>query len=263
MESDARNTNEGTGQVMRVIHKTPGIRVLKLMLLAVPMLAAFQVQFQANLEFWRVPAAATIRAFILGLPVLFFFSSLLGKASKWLIPTWRLFSVSWFGFLIIESVMESKIPLAFFGLVVGLLTYLWDSAAGRELKKSYIDSGLRWFEASPPGIAGLGGAINGIPMTVARLDLEGAFLFTQSAPLRVGADGSPERWQLSFQRQSDGKTVNVLGELVRAVHPRRRDIQRGTQDFQGVGVRFVEKDFDRLKDLGDFIEQLRGGGHAS
>jgi hypothetical protein len=248
---------------MRVIHKTPGIRTLKALLLAVPVLAALQVQFQANLEFWRVPAAATLRAFLLGLPVLFFFSSLLSRASRWLSPTWRIFLVSWFGFLLVESLVEGKIPLAFFALLIGLLGHLWDSGAGRELSKSYIDSGLRWYESSPPGIAGLSCTVNGVAMSVARLDLDGAFLFSKSTALRAVDKEAPARWQLSFHRESDGKVVNVLGELVRAVHPRRRDIQRVPRDFQGVGIRFIEKDLDRLKDLGDFIEQLRGGGHAS
>jgi len=222
-----------------------------------------QVYFVAGLEYWRVPLAASLRAAFFALPLVWLFRRLAFEASPWTRPLWGVLFVVWTGWVTWTATIEVKIHAGFFAVLLSCYGYIWQRLFGEELRSSSVDAGVKWFESNPPLIPGLKCSLEGRPLGVARLDESGAFLYFQS-PEKFSARIYDHRdVELIFVRESDGQTVNVLGEAVRAVHPRKGGGGASADQIQGLGVRFVEADPDRLKSFGDFVEHMRGRGYGN
>ncbi len=149
--------------------------------------------------------------------------------------------------------------LAFFTLLLvgywgGLLIWL-----KREISRSFFDPRLRWFHGLPKPIAGLtceisiGGGSSGEERTVSfgvcRIDQEGAFVFKDLAPLESAEISRSTPSTLNFQFRE--RRIRCQGTLVRLM-----------QDKLGAGFQFGNMSPDQHKQLGDFVEILRGEGYV-
>ena len=249
--------------VMRIVRPTPGMRWLGGLLFLLPILAVMQVYFIAGLEYWRVPLAAVMRAALIAFPLVLVFRRLLFSASVWTRPFWMVFLAFWILWVASMAAVEFKIHLGFFVILLSCYGYLWQRILREELASTCLDAGVSWFESNPALIPGVKCNVGGRSLSVARLDENGAFLYFLSPAALLSISFGPEPLEFGFLRESDGQVVNVLGEVVRAVHPRKGDTSLSDEMIQGIGVRFIESQLDRLKSLGDFVEQLRGRGYGN
>ncbi len=161
------------------------------------------------------------------------------------------------------AAVEVKIHLGFFVVLLSSYGYIWQRFLRNELSSTCLDAGVRWYESNPTLIPGVQCSVGGRSLGVARLDETGAFLYFRTPESLPSVTPGPEPVDFGFFRESDGQMVNVLGEVVRAVHPRKGDAGLQGDMIQGLGVRFVDPHLDRLKSLGDFVEQLRGRGYGN
>lgn len=248
---------------MMIARKSPpGIRRLLLALLLIPVLTLIQTIFVVNLELWRLPLASMIRGFAVGIPVLFLISIATKRMSSWTLPAWKLLSVVWVLDLARTAYLENKVALAFFAVLLAAYLVAWTWRATLELSRSYIDPKLNWFESSPPTIPIVQAEFLGHAFNLARIDREGIFAFVQEGQPSLDLETDKNPIEITIRRNDNRDTVNALGEIVRAVHPRRMDLLIDGNNFCGFGLRFVEPGVDRKKELGDFIERLRGEGHV-
>lgn len=143
--------------------------------------------------------------------------------------------------------------LAFYALFLILLwgvILLWTR---REMSRSFFSSGLRWFQGAPRTVPGLQCELSGAagPLRVSRLDLDGAFLVASreesfQLPTHPGAE-------MIFLYKDQkircaGTVVAHLGDSI--------------DSATGAGIRFHGMSPDARKELGDFVESLRGEGHV-
>jgi hypothetical protein len=155
--------------------------------------------------------------------------------------------------------IHTKQPsLGFFTLFLvvffsGVLNWL-----NRELGRSFFDPQIRWFQQLPKPLPGLScevarqGAKHAEweSFRVSRIDEEGAFLFRERQPERARVFTRKDRLSLKFTFR--GRQVEAAGVPV-------RDLRGGW----GVGVQFKGLKADDYKEIGDFVEILRGEGHVA
>ncbi|HTL13210.1 MAG TPA: hypothetical protein VL588_12020, partial [Bdellovibrionota bacterium] len=142
------------------------------------------------------------------------------------------------------------------GFWMGLLTlglcaywYVWITWARRELGAAYINPGLRWYVGRPKPLPGLVCRLDlsegKRDLQVARLDAEGVFIFGLPTLKK------PPAGLLGLELAYRGRQVSCQAEPVGYL-----------PDRQGMGLRFCENSADTRKELGDFVERLKGEGHV-
>ncbi len=218
---------------------------------AVP-LAAFQVAVVLHAPWWRLPYRSMgLVALLAGI----WFSpwivgAIRGRRSAYIVllltgGVWSLGSV------VMAIALVSPV-LGFFSLFLALY---WIAAlvwTEREMGRSYFDPRLRWFEGLPVPVPGVRCVLTAESesregLKVARLDRDGAFLFSETGDFNSFKKG--RRTELLFQyreKQVRGSAVPVM-----SLHDRR-----------GMGFQFDGMSPDERKKMDDFIETLRGEGHA-
>jgi hypothetical protein len=241
---------------------SPHARFLLGLLAFIPFFTAGHLAFEVELELWRLPVALWIRAFLVGVPIAWILRNIALRAPSAVQPIWILFSASWVSFVFWKAILGKKILFAVFGLILSLCLYLWLNRFRRETGRTYMSSGLRWFEAEPNAIPHLAAESSGVRFRVSRLDEEGLFLFGTQEAIDSLASSRDGRVELSIRQETTGYSVNVLGEIVQEVHPREGGLSRAGSWLSGLGLRFVDPSVDRRKSLGDFVERLRGEGHV-
>ncbi len=126
-----------------------------------------------------------------------------------------------------------------------------------ELDRSYFDPQMKWFQGFPKAIPGLTCEMewNGKKgdFRVSRIDKEGTFLFF---------DQHASKNQVELERMKSGQAAELVFKF------RERQIKcqgvpvRSFGTGVGVGLQFSKVLPDARKDLGDFVELLRGEGYV-
>ncbi len=136
--------------------------------------------------------------------------------------------------------------MALFGLVFLYLLYL-------KFHLSYVDSRMRWYQGLPEPIPGLHCELlqgdQSIPLVVCRLDREGTFLFRKTDPPLERALDSKRLVELVFYFK--GKKIRSRGIL-----------KKWLPSKKGAGIKFCNISPDTKKELGDFVEHLKGEGYV-
>lgn len=149
-------------------------------------------------------------------------------------------------------VKNSSFAVAISNLMVLAFIVVMSSYWIGYFSKSFFDSGRRWYQGSPPPIPGVICTAGGAQWRVSRLDREGAYVFLDRArpvEFRRGGNGQTP-YELRFEFRNE--TIGVPAELVHQ-----------SNEFTGFGFRFRFNDADLRKDLGDFIEKMRGYGYEN
>jgi hypothetical protein len=140
----------------------------------------------------------------------------------------------------------------FLSVYLGLMLY-W---IRHEMRRSFFDPDMQWYEGLPKSIPSLVCEIvagnTRTPMKVSRLDEEGTFIFSE-VPLEL---------ETRFPMTPDRKSELVMKFRDRQVNCHGVPMSFFKRSSEGVGFRFFENSLDQRKDLGDFIEALRGEGYV-
>jgi hypothetical protein len=225
------------------------------LLLAVPAMA-IQTVIVTHAHWWQLPLqaievwAGICAAF--ALPLWFWLQS--GK--RWALIAGGVLASAWILVSAWLAIRAKQPSLGFFTLFLvvffsGVLNWLY-----RELGRSFFDPQIRWFQQLPKPLPGLScevqrkGAKSAAweSYRVSRIDEEGAFLFCEQRT----AKNFTRKDRLSLKFSYRDRQVEAAGVPV-------RDLRGGW----GVGVQFKGLKADDYKDIGDFVELLRGEGHVA
>ena len=131
--------------------------------------------------------------------------------------------------------------LCFFWLSIYLFLQL-------EMSRSFLDSGLKWYQGMPTPIPGLIclHSPKESELKVSRMDEDGVFVFSRENR-KIDCALELREIILAFRGREikcSGKTISLL---------------RGSL---GLGFQFCGMSADKRKELGDFVEMLRGEGYV-
>jgi hypothetical protein len=241
---------------MKVLSASRGLKFAALAVFLSVIFAVIESIVLARAPWWALPIRAMEKAAVITLAAAFVGSLLLVNGVK--VTRWIFLGVGilWVGLSTFSAIRSRNPGLGFFSIFlsvyVGLMLY-WIKY---EMGRSFLDPNMRWYEGLPKNIPALSCEIvageTKTPMKVSRLDEEGAFIFSDSAIFLA------ERFPMSPDRKSElvfrfrDRQVNCHGVPMSF-------FRRGSE---GVGFRFFENSMDQRKDLGDFIEALRGEGYV-
>lgn len=131
----------------------------------------------------------------------------------------------------------------------------------REMRRSYFDPQIRWFEGLPQAVPGLtcyvGNGEFQHPFRVSRMDEEGAFLFLNHVPRTI-------KWKSLILGQEKELVFVFRDREFRCQGVLVGILNRGTEGGGiGGGFQFRGLSPDHCKDLGSFVENLRGEGYVA
>jgi hypothetical protein len=217
--------------------------------LTVP-IAAIQSVIMARAPWWALPVRAMETASLWAAACSIFISWFLLRGRRsfyWVLAgagaLWLLLSV-------LGAIRTQNPGMGFFSIFLGVYFGLMTSWVKSELERSYFDPDMRWFEGAPHSISSLSCDVfageKKIAAKVSRLDEEGTFIFSEGADLPVSRSKS----ELIFRFRD--REVRCFGFPMLVFK----------RNAEGVGFRFGENTPDQEKELGDFIETLRGEGYV-
>jgi hypothetical protein len=231
-----------------------GLRRATAALVAVVPLAALQGMLATNAPWWRMPLERLERDGAIALGIWALVAVGLLRAKKW---AWRLalvLAIAWSLSTIWMAVRMRNPSLGFFA--VGLAAILGGLLAWlrHEIGRSFLDPRMRWYQGLPKAIPGLACRVPSGDLRVCRIDQEGAFVYrgAEGAAAVPTSPGVPVELLFQFRE----KHVRCLGVPVQVF------TEPAGAAATGAGFRFQGMSADMNKDLGDFIESLRGEGHV-
>jgi hypothetical protein len=222
--------------------------------LAVP-LAGLQVVIAMQAQWWNLPFARVAWVCALALLLIWPFSTLMSRGRDWALTVFSALALCWVGasgFLAIRLRLPS---LGYFSIFLGIFLGFLFQRLRQEMRRSFFDPRLHWYQGLPKAVPGLSCEIvraeSRIPLQVSRMDREGAFLFS---PKLRQVSGSSDL----FGEKAAELVFNFRHREFRCLGLPVRIMRQGA----GAGFQFCELSPDARKDLGDFIENLRGEGYV-
>jgi hypothetical protein len=183
------------------------------------------------------------------------------SAKKWALNLCALFAGVWI-FSSFWMTLQIDYPqLGFFTLFLFLYFVILLMSLKYEMGRSFFDPGLRWYQGMPKPIPGLKCRINKLEtrseksgdLDVCRLDQDGVFLFysTKEGKLTglLPSFFVERRLKITFYFRDT--QVECQGTPILSLN-------NGT----GAGIQFLGAGDDQNKDMGDFVELLRGEGYV-
>jgi len=179
------------------------------------------------------------------------------SAKKWAFTLSVVLSGAWIFASAWAALRMQYPPLGFFTIFLLFFWVVELSWLKTELERSFFDPQMGWFQGLPKPIPGLrcqlGVGERVVDLRVSRIDRDGVFVFSQ-------VEG--------------GKPSSVLSSLLErrklemTFHFRDRQIAcQGTPTLSigmgiGAGIQFLWVSADLKKEIGDFVEVLRGEGYV-
>jgi hypothetical protein len=233
---------------MKVISVPGRLRLAAwLLLMAVP-IAALETIIATRAPWWRLPYSTMENAALAAAAVFLPLSILVQKGKKWalwsavgILTTWVALS-GWF------AVRTHHPALGFFTLFLVLFFGMVANWIRQELERSYFDPRISWYHGLPKPVPGLSCEAAERRFRVARLDEQGTFLY-----LVEGSTLEPvsPRDRLGLVFAFRDRELRCQGFPIRELRGR-----------QGIGVQFRDLAPDMRKELGDFVELLKGEGYV-
>jgi len=219
-------------------------------------LAVIEAALISQEPWWKLPLRSLVTAGIIAAAGALVFSILFAKAKQWALSLFAVAGGIW-GLLSAWVAIRVRYPALGFATASILLTvtvaFFW---LRRELRRSCLDPRIHWYQSLPKPIPFVrcqlhDAATKGV-YHVARLDRGGVFLFRdplnkQEQTLPELKSGEEQNIRLIFRDQNivcTGVPVSLLNNRA------------------GAGFKFTAGDPDRRKELGDFIEVLKGEGYV-
>ncbi len=219
--------------------------------LCVP-IAAFETIVATRAPWWRLPYATigvwSASVFLTLLPL----AAWMTRGRAWAARSLELFLAVWVILSAWVALRTGNSGLAFMALLLLALFGTWIVWVRHELGRSFFDPRMRWYQGLPRAFPGISCRVSWgdreIECKVSRLDREGAFVFQPGGeePRPLRAEGRSEL-VFSFREL----TVRCAGVPVRTL-----------RDNRGAGYQFEGLAPDLRKQLGDFIEVLKGEGYV-
>ena len=237
---------------MRVILIPTRLRFAAVVLFLCVPLAALETVIVTRAPWWRLPLRSigvwSLSTFLICLPLAVW----LMRGNRWAYRILQLFFGAWL-FLSAWVAFRTRNPSLGFYTVFLVACFgglsLWFR---QELARSFFDPKKRWFQGLPQSVPGLVCRVTWgdreLDCKVARLDREGAFVVCPGVENFTGlkADHPSE---LTFRFRE--RTIACKALPMRALG-----------GVRGAGFQFTSMAPDLKKELGDFIETLRGEGYA-
>lgn len=241
---------------MRVILVPTRLRLAAALLFACVPIAALETVVVARAPWWRLPYQSifvwSASVFLIVLPL----SIWLMRGRAGALRALELFFVTW---LVLNAWVAARTRNPALGFMTIFLLGLfgaWIAWARHELGRSFFDPKMRWFQGLPRPLPGLRCEVawgdRQIDCQVSRLDREGAFVFqptSRASEPALTALRTDVRSDLTFRFRD--LSVRCPGLPVRTLDGER-----------GAGFQFDGLPPDLRKQLGDFIEVLKGEGYV-
>ena len=236
---------------MKVVSLPPRLRLAAASLLLSVPLAAWQTVVSARAPWWKLPYASiglwsgVVAAICL--PVVYW----IWRGRRRALGGIAAFGGLWCILSAWVTVRTGAPGLGFFTL---FLCAYWLSVGfwiHLEMGQTFFDPGLRWYESLPKPLPGLRCELKqdtfASEFRVSRLDSSGVFLFAQAESCTGLRPGKTAELVLHYR----DRQVTCTGFPIRIL-----------DQNAGAGIRFSGMTADARKSLGDFVEILRGEGHA-
>lgn len=243
-------------KAMRVILVPAQLRLAAAVLFLCVPLAAFETVIVTRAPWWRLPyqsiAVWSASVFMIVLPL----SVWLMRGRSWVVRVLGVFFGIWLALNAWVAIRTHNPGLGFLSILLLALFGAWLTWVRHELKRSFFDPRMKWYQGLPRPLPGVTCRVawsdREVDCKVSRLDREGVFVFQPS--VREGESAlialrTDVRSELTFSFRE--RTLRCTGLPVRALEGNR-----------GAGFQFDGLAPDLKKQLGDFIETLRGEGYV-
>lgn len=236
---------------MQVISASRKLRLAVATLVLTVPLAVLEAKIALKMPWWRVPTQ-TIAIWASSMVLIFLpLGAWMLQGRRWALALTRHMASLWCLLSVFLGLNTQNPSLFFFILLlVGywLVMLQW---LRLEMGRSFFNPRTRWYEGLPKAIAALKCQLaqgeHRAELQVSRMDLEGAFVFSKKKGLGPVDLAQPATLHFSFrdrQVSCEGRPVVVLSRNL------------------GAGFEFRDLSMDNKKDLGDFVEILRGEGYV-
>ncbi len=227
-----------------------------LLLLSIPLIA-LEIIIATRSPLWRLPLRSmgywSLSFGLICIPL----SIWLVSAKKWAFKVTFLLSLLW----ILASTwatFTTRCPsLGFFTLFLLVYLIVELSWLKTELERSFFDPQLAWYQGLPKPIPGIKCQLSTddktLDLRVSRIDLDGVFLFLDSDEPKTLVFLST-----FFERRKTGLTLSFKDRQITCEGAPTLTLPTG----KGVGMQFLNSSPDLRKEIGDFVEILRGQGYA-
>ena len=237
---------------MRVISVPARFRVATAFLLLCIPLAAVETIIASRAPWWKLPHQSIEIWCLVACAVIAPLAAWMSRGKRWALHLTAIFAVLWCILSVLMAVQRRNISLGFFTLMLMMFwggLWIW---LRHEMGRSFFDPELSWFQGLPKSIPGLQCHLpkgdQKTQLRVSRLDKSGAFLFSTTDPM--GAVSPGQRAELTFSFRD--RQVRCWGLPIRVL-----------ERNMGAGFQFSGMTSDNQKELGDFVETLRGEGYVS
>jgi hypothetical protein len=242
---------------MVVISVPLRLRLAALGLLFCIPLIAFEIVIANRASWWSLPYRGmgywSLAFALICIPL----SSWLMNAKRWAYPIAVVLAALWIGASAWVSIRMRYPPLGFFTLFLSaffLIELLWLKF---ELDRSFFNPQLAWYQGLPKPIPGLRcQLVSGektLDVRVSRIDPDGAFIFSPfdltKSPISLPSLLERKKLEMVFNFREYRFVCQGTPTL---------SFNRGV----GAGVRFFGVSSDLRKEIGDFVEILRGEGYV-
>lgn len=228
---------------------------LLLFVLVIIPAAALEAVLVTRAQWWKLPYPTLGTwsgvAAALSIPLALW----MGSGRRWARKTSVVLGVIWVLVSGVIAIRHKSPALGFFTIFLGVFLssiLLW---IRNEMTRSFFDPRLEWYQGCPKAVPGLDCLIvqgeNRGPFKVSRMDEEGVFLFLQDA-------ATVEDRRDLFQSGEQELAFVFRDREFRCRGIPVRIFKRGL----GGGFQFRNLAPDTEKNLGDFVESLRGEGYV-
>ena len=242
---------------MRMISVPLRLRVaIGLIFLSVPWVL-IEIALVTSAPWWKLPIRSMTYWGVIFTLICIPVSVWMAAGRKWAYSITVLLSGTWL-LASIWLVIVMRLPsLAFFTfclLIFQLCVLLWLKL---ELERSFMDPQMKWYQGAPKRVPGLECQVSlgdsKLDFRVSRMDRDGAFVVVHSQE-RASLELLP-----SFLSSKDIQLVFCFRQFKISCHGIPT---LSMNEGLGIGIRFHGLSHDSKKELGDFVEVLRGEGYV-
>lgn len=225
--------------------------------LSIP-LVAIEVIISTRSPFWKLPYRSMLNwmgCFTLVCIPLYL---LVVSARKWALKALIFFYAIWIGISTWYALQLGHPSLGFYTVFLLFFILVHGMWLQFETTRSFFDPGLAWYEGLPKPIPGVQCKLVSndceCGLEVSKIDNDGAFLFAPA----FGSGKEQEKVQNLISSKNLKLILNFRDKQLECPGRVTMCIR---QDY-GLGFQFLGLTPDRVKDVSDFIEGLRGEGYV-